>query len=217
MSTETKKYFHEGHFGIWVPTTYLSKQAKFEKMILEQFNWQNSIVLDIGVGAGRFSIAIAQKGAEVVAIDIFPKTVKLVKNIVTKHHLNNISLLIADAENLPFKAETFDITICIETLMHLAEPQTALQEIWRTTKKRKIAVVQANNKFSIHNFKGVLRETELKTYRFLIRKPLPKITPHYWLYSISSFKKMLSKVGFTFLRHDSYNPFRFKVLFIVQK
>lgn len=186
-------------------------------MILEQFNWQNSLVLDIGVGAGRFSVATAQRGAEVVAIDIFPKTVKHVKDVVKKHHLHDISLLIADAENLPFKAETFDITICIETLMHLRVPQTAVKEIWYTTKKRKFAVFQANNKFSINNFKRILRKTEMKTYRFLIRKSFPKITPHYWVYSMSSFKKMLSKVGFTFLRHDSHNPFRFKMLFIVQK
>ena len=218
--SETKKYFKEGKFGIWVPPKHVKEKVRRrEQWVLKQFNWKNKLVLDIGVGAGRFSIPTAEKDAEVIALDIYPKTVHLTKEIVTKRHLNNkISFLIVDAEKLPFKDEVFDIIICMQTFMHLPNPQIASLEMWRTLKKGKFAIVQTNNKFSLGNVNLYFRyNLGPKIYHFFTRRALQKQTPHYWTCSLPTFKNYFLKCGFKILKFKSYNPFSFTLLAIVQK
>jgi 2-polyprenyl-3-methyl-5-hydroxy-6-metoxy-1,4-benzoquinol methylase len=67
-------------------------------------------LLDIGCGPGWLTVNYALGGASVYAIDLTPKAVEL-----TKKHLlyRNVEAIVqeADAEDLPFEDEFFDVII----------------------------------------------------------------------------------------------------------
>ena len=76
---------------------------------------RGKLVLDAGVGAGRFSDVLARWGAHVVGIDL--------SFAVEASHQNfknfpNVLIAQADIGRLPFKAETFDFIVSIGVLHH---------------------------------------------------------------------------------------------------
>ena len=56
-------------------------------------------ILDVGAGTGRLSLPMANRGAQVIALDVSPKMLELIKN-------SKIETVVGDAESLPFKNET---------------------------------------------------------------------------------------------------------------
>lgn len=81
-------------------------QAKF---IIDNYNFENHKILDVGAGAGTYSIQIAKKykNAEVLMIDL-PEMSKLQKEIIEKENLtDSIKLMECDYNN-KFPNESFD-------------------------------------------------------------------------------------------------------------
>ena len=76
----------------------------------------SELVLDCGTGNGRFSVNIAKMGAHVIGIDINLKMVLMAKRRSTKEKLSKVQMIVADMQNLPFKANTFDKIICVGNL-----------------------------------------------------------------------------------------------------
>jgi len=76
---------------------------------------RGKLVLDAGVGAGRFTDVMARWGADVVGID-------LSFAVEAAHHnfrdLENVLVAQADIAHLPFKPETFDVVVSIGVLHH---------------------------------------------------------------------------------------------------
>src|SRR3989344_5687113 len=62
-------------------------------------------ILEVGCGTGIFTEKLAQTGAEVLAIDLSPDLLMKARNRVLK---NNVNLIEADLEKLPFDKNSFD-------------------------------------------------------------------------------------------------------------
>ncbi len=83
-------------------------------------------VLDVGTGSGRHSYWAARCGARVVAVDL-GRSVD-----VARHNLPPDALTVqADAEDLPFETDSFDIVMSIGVLHHLPDTGRALRSIAR--------------------------------------------------------------------------------------
>ncbi len=96
-------------------------------------------VLDAGCGEGVLSILMAKKGANVTACDISHPNIENAKTIAKKDGLDRkIKFIKADAENLPFQDNFFDVVISSHVLEHLPNFEKGLSEIYRTTKKKAI-------------------------------------------------------------------------------
>ena len=78
-------------------------------------------VLDIPAGAGRLSAYLRAKGYDVISGDINSAQEGYVLADMTK--------------TLPFQDETFDVTISMEGIEHIFEPNTLISELVRVTKK----------------------------------------------------------------------------------
>ncbi|TSC84660.1 MAG: ubiquinone/menaquinone biosynthesis methyltransferase [Parcubacteria group bacterium Gr01-1014_13] len=93
-------------------------------------------VLDVGAGTGRLSVALANRDAQVTALDVSPKMLEKIKRKNAK-----IQTVVGDAESLPFKNETFEIVSAAFLIVHLKDPTRFFDEVYRVLKDGGIFVV----------------------------------------------------------------------------
>jgi ubiquinone/menaquinone biosynthesis C-methylase UbiE len=85
---------------------------------------------------------------------------------------NNYLLVEGDANLLPFKSNTFDVTICSETLEHVTDPPKVLKEISRVTKNYSILSVPDDN--VILNAKKMVKMFNKKSLEDLSNEKVPE-------------------------------------------
>ncbi|MDR0505149.1 MAG: class I SAM-dependent methyltransferase [Bifidobacteriaceae bacterium] len=86
-------------------------------------------VLDLAGGTGTSAIALAELGANVVCAD---RSAGMLA--VAAKRAVPAALVLADATDLPFVDETFDVVTVSFGLRNLADPLAGLREMWRVTK-----------------------------------------------------------------------------------
>lgn len=88
-------------------------------------------ILDIGSADGTFSEVIFKKtqAKKLVGVDVLKNSVKY----ASKRFKSNprMKFLVADAEDLPFKANQFEAVFCLEVLEHVLRPKKAILEMKR--------------------------------------------------------------------------------------
>lgn len=95
-------------------------------------------VLDVGVGTGRFAQPLQEAGLEVVGIDIARKMMNKAQ------HKRVRNLVLADARSLPFRHDTFDVTISVHLLHLIGNWKQALLEVCRVTGSFFVSLLYAN-------------------------------------------------------------------------
>lgn len=114
------------------------------------------MILDVGAGAGKFSLLAAEKNATVVSIDLDAYGLKRLK-LQNKHAY----IIQADARKIPLKGEVFDAIFMVEVLDYISEADEVFKECHRTLKLDSVLVFSFGNKSS---FKQKLRELRGKSY-----------------------------------------------------
>ena len=97
---------------------------------IEIVKWANGYVLDIGCGEKPFYSYIQKQVQNYIGID----------HPGTAHLKDNIDVF-AIANNLPFKKESFNITLLTQVIEHLEYPQKVLLEIKRVLKQDGILII----------------------------------------------------------------------------
>ena len=93
-----------------------------------------SEVLDVAAGNGNFAIAAARLGATVVATDLTPTMVGLGRSRSESLRLG-IEWREADAEQLPFPDERFDVVASVFGAMFAPHPDRVASELFRVAKR----------------------------------------------------------------------------------
>jgi len=101
----------------------------------------NKKVLDIACGKGTTSILIAKKfGCKVVGIDICPDLIEQAKKISKRNKVDNlIDFQVADATQLPFNDNEFDISIAQAMLVLIDNKESVIKEALRVIKPTGLA------------------------------------------------------------------------------
>jgi ubiquinone/menaquinone biosynthesis C-methylase UbiE len=119
-----------------------------DKRVLELIDAQScSVVLDVGTGPGSFAVKLAKNNnAFVVGIDISKRFLRIAKtHIAEENASNNVHLITASADFLPFRGDSFDAVTSIFTIHHLPSPrmENSFKEFYRVLKPRgKFALVE---------------------------------------------------------------------------
>ena len=104
---------------------------KYEEMHVECIE-SNDVVLEIGAGTGIHTHSLLKTGALVVATDISPNSLQIIKKKY-KEYSKNLNTEVADMEFLPFENETFDV-VCSAGSLSYGDNQVVMQEIYRVLK-----------------------------------------------------------------------------------
>ena len=91
-------------------------------------------ILDVGCGAGFFSILLAKDGHQVTGIDLTPDMIKN-SSLLAEEEKVSCEFQVMDAENPEFQDETFDVVISRNLTWTLPNVRRAYQEWIRVLKK----------------------------------------------------------------------------------
>jgi SAM-dependent methyltransferase len=110
--------------------------------ILDGYNWKGKRVVEVGCGQGTTLNYMPAFGAVVYGLDMSLESIGQARSgAIELNQLASIHLLGSDAEQLPFKAEAFDMAICVGVLHHTSDTAGGVREIHRLLKPGGQAVV----------------------------------------------------------------------------
>lgn len=99
-------------------------------------------VLDVGAGTGRLSLDLSSAGAKVTALDVSEEMLKVLKRKNVR-----IETVVGDAESLPFGDNSFDVVTAAFLIVHLKDPASFFDEVYRVLKPGgKFLVTNINQK-----------------------------------------------------------------------
>lgn len=105
---------------------------EYNNWIRRHLNLQNLTIADLGCGTGLTSELPLEKNNTVFGVDITRQLLKTAK----KRHLHRQFVAIeGDITNLPFKDNSFDGVVCLDTLEHISSSEKAISEISRICKQ----------------------------------------------------------------------------------
>ena len=108
----------------------------FRVILLELALTRHDYLLEVGCGGGAFLKEALKSGCRAAAIDYSPEMVELSR--IENHAAvseNQLKILEANAESLPFPDATFTCAAMTGVLGFLPDPVLALSEIWRVLQK----------------------------------------------------------------------------------
>jgi len=105
-----------------------------------------NLVLDVGTGQGTDAVLLSKDVGQVVALDISINALRTAKALSRfEMTRENMSFVLADAEQLPFRENTFDLVCCKDVLHHVTDSLLTVLEMKRVAKKQaRLIAVEAN-------------------------------------------------------------------------
>jgi SAM-dependent methyltransferase len=107
-------------------------------------------VLEVSCGRGGFSSLLAARGAVMFGADFSEAALRIAQSRSMAGCANGkaVRLAQADAHNLPYADESFDIIISCETIEHLLNPLSALKEMARVCRTDGLLYLTTPNYFN---------------------------------------------------------------------
>jgi ubiquinone/menaquinone biosynthesis C-methylase UbiE len=118
-------------------------------------------VLDVGCGAGVDLARFAKGGAEVTGVDLAASAIALARANFEQQRLHG-RFEVADGEQLPFDANSFDLVYAHGVVQYTANPQRLVDQCRRVLKPGGEAVFQVYNRVSWLNALSKLMKVGLE-------------------------------------------------------
>jgi ubiquinone/menaquinone biosynthesis C-methylase UbiE len=137
------------------------QEAKYKEALKTIVFEPNSYVLDVGCGTGMFFNFISEKVQSAMGIDVSRELLVLAKKRVS--NLSNVSLIMADADNLPFKKEVFKYTFVFTVLQNMPNPANTLKQLQlSSTSDGNFIVTALKAAASLEKFGSILNRAGLR-------------------------------------------------------
>jgi 2-polyprenyl-3-methyl-5-hydroxy-6-metoxy-1,4-benzoquinol methylase len=173
--------------------------------------------LDIGAGSGGLSIALADAGARVRAIEPDPNRLQWAK-VRIQGHGAEVDLSEASAEALPFAGESFDLVTLDSVVEHVQDPRRVVEEVSRVLRPGGTAYLVTPNKLSAFN---VLRDPHYEMFGVVLLprwlgKPyverVRRVERGYWVYVIPTKRWLVRRFAKAGARVEQLIPDGFEKL-----
>jgi ubiquinone/menaquinone biosynthesis C-methylase UbiE len=106
---------------------------------------KNLTVLDIASGEGYGSHALSKVAERVVGVDISPEAVEYAK---AKY---GIDYRVGSADSIPLESASVDAVVSFETIEHVPDPVSFVNEVFRVLKPKGLFIVSTPNKDVYHH------------------------------------------------------------------
>ncbi|MEX0772938.1 MAG: TIGR04290 family methyltransferase [Balneolales bacterium] len=167
-------------------------------------NLSGKTVLDIGCNAGYYSLKLAERGAQVTAIDFDTNYLKQAQWVINQHELTgDITLKHQQVYDLVRDEKQYDIVLFLGVFYHLRYPLLALDIISKRTKGILVfqtlsmpggEAVDTNDDYKIHDRKQMLESGWPKMA--FIEKKFNQDPTNWWFANKSCIEAMLRTCGF---------------------
>ncbi|MSQ22270.1 MAG: class I SAM-dependent methyltransferase [Dehalococcoidia bacterium] len=91
-------------------------------------------VVDLGTGPGFTAFIMAPYSQHVLATDIAPGMLVQARRLMAGRRLDNVGLMLAEAESLPFTPDSLDAVTSRQAAHHFHALPRAVAEVWRVLK-----------------------------------------------------------------------------------
>jgi len=164
------------HYDDWYLTCRgqrvdLEEKNLFLKLVAPQ---RESSLLDIGCGSGHFSFWFHQLGFKVTGID---NSSSMLTVALRKVENEEIKFIQADAHDLPFLDDSFNLAVLVTTLEFLDHPEVALKEAFRVAREGVFLGVLGRWSFLalIRRLRGLFRDSVYRKARFYSLRELKSL------------------------------------------
>jgi len=151
---------------------------KSEETLVDRFFPAKGVILDIGCGAGRTTIALARKGFRVTAVDLMPEMVQAASQ-QARDHAVSITFHVIDVSDLALPAGSFDGALFsfngYESIPSPERRQAALEAVCRVLKPGAYFILTARSGIA---FGRRWAAWVWIAFRQIVLKPLRLANPH---------------------------------------
>lgn len=152
----SKEYFEEIERFRYFDQPFIHSFAQFTR-------YRGKKVLEIGFGAGTDFVQWLRAGAIASGVDLTPEALANLKHRIASHELPLPQRIeVADAENLPFESNAFDLGYSFGVLHHSPDTLRAIRELVRAVRPGGEIKVMLYNRRSIYAFNLWLKHAALK-------------------------------------------------------
>jgi ubiquinone/menaquinone biosynthesis C-methylase UbiE len=146
---------------------YSEEQNTKYKKALSSINIESeNVVLDVGCGIGMFFSKIASISKIVIGVDVSHKL--LLKANEQAKTWDNVLVVQADADYLPFAKSFFDIVFVFTVLQNMPRPVETLRELKQVVKLGgSVTVTGLKKAFSLVQFTDAIEASELRLVSIL--------------------------------------------------
>jgi ubiquinone/menaquinone biosynthesis C-methylase UbiE len=145
-----------GKYLTRVETDFISNFVDLSKMRL---------VVDVGAEAGRFSLLAANSNVTVVGVDIDLYSLRRLKQ-----KNKEVTVIQADARNLPLRGDLFDAVFMIEVIDYIPESSNAINECARILKPGSPLILSFGNQSSLKaKLRGLRGKSYMHSYSDMMR------------------------------------------------
>jgi ubiquinone/menaquinone biosynthesis C-methylase UbiE/biotin operon repressor len=92
------------------------------------------VIADLGAGEGAFSLLLAQRAQQVIAVDNSDKMVELGSALAQRQGVRALEYRKGDLEAVPIEDGSVDLALFSQSLHHALHPERAVAEAWRILK-----------------------------------------------------------------------------------
>jgi len=120
-----------------------------------------SVVLDAGCGTGLLPVIIAEDVKFIVGVDFSRKMLERARSRLKP--FQNVSIICADVDLLPFRGGLFTNVFAITLLQNMPNPADTLSEIKRVAKADALIVISGLKKnFTLSSFKKAMAKSNFE-------------------------------------------------------